>query len=74
MSMSDAETDNNYCLPYMMRIARKARPHGGAVKAWWYISPDEINVYVEATGGGVHSCTLTRDQLMRALQVMGKSE
>jgi hypothetical protein len=46
MSMSKAETDNNYALPYSMRIARKAKHHRGCKGAWWYISPDEINVYV----------------------------
>lgn len=70
MSMSKAETDNNYCLPWAMRMARKARPHGGSVKAWWYISPDEVGIYVQAKDGGVHSCTLTREQLERALVVM----
>jgi hypothetical protein len=70
MSMSNAETDNNYCLPWPMRLARKAKPHGGDRKAWWYISPAEINVYVEGKDGAVHSCTLTRDQLARALQVI----
>lgn len=73
MSMSNAETDNNYALPYMMRIARKAKHHKGCKGAWWYISPGEINVYINGPGG-VQSCTLTREQLERALEVMRFAE
>lgn len=70
MSMSKAETDNNYALPYTMRRPRKAKPLGGDRKAWFYVSPDDIGVYIEGKDGGVSSCLLTREQLARALQIM----
>jgi len=68
------KTDNNFLLPLPMRIARRAKVHKPDRKAWWYISPDNIGVYIENGDGKVSSCELSRKQLERALEVMKSCE
>ena len=67
------KTDNNFLLPLAMRRARKAKAHSPRTKAWWYVSPGDIGVYIESKDGVV-ACTLTRKQLERALEVMKSCE
>ena len=71
--MAKRKVDNNFLLPYAMRIARKAEPHAGTKSAWWYISPTEIVVYFRSDDSS-GACSLTRQQLERALEVMNNFE
>lgn len=43
---------------------------GGAVKAWWYINPESIDVCAESQRGGTTHVRLSKRQLERALEVM----
>lgn len=72
--MKAKKEDEEFVLPLTMRISRRARVHAPDRKAWWYIGPNDIGVYIEAKGGGVCSCTLTREQLERAIVVMKSCE
>lgn len=58
-------------LPYMMLIARVAKPLTSSTdKAWWYISHNSIEIVALSSAGDTTQVQLTRKQLERALAVM----
>lgn len=62
----------NDIIPKSMRKPRKARTR--SKDAWWYISRNRIEVYVEDNNHNVQEIILTRKQLERALSIMEASK
>lgn len=53
---------------YKYRRPRKADGGSNVKEAWWYMSPNQIQVYIESDDGKVRSCVIRKSALKGLFQ------